>query len=252
MNRDKSASALDGSAVAAVGRSLAAVGGLAVVELLAVRAGTAGWLAVRRPGPASPAEAVDVAVLSALVLVGGWLLVSTVVALAAHLPGRVGGVAQRCSQAWVPTVTRRVAAVLVGAAVGSSLAPVVAAAESGAPMLGPGFAVTRSAPVRSGPLPGWTPSRPVHASAPMARLVAGGGRAAGREVVVHRGDSLWTIARRQLGPGATDAEVAAAWPRWYAANRDVVGPDPGRLQPGQVLTAPGSELVPHQAVGVHP
>ena len=55
---------------------------------------------------------------------------------------------------------------------------------------------------------------------------------------MHRGDTLWSIAARRLGEGATDAEVAAAWPRWYAANRDVVGPDPDLLLPGQVLHAP--------------
>jgi nucleoid-associated protein YgaU len=59
------------------------------------------------------------------------------------------------------------------------------------------------------------------------------------EVVVHRGDSLWSIAARRLGPGASDAEVAAAWPRWYAANRAVIGPDPDLVLPGQRLRVPG-------------
>lgn len=58
-------------------------------------------------------------------------------------------------------------------------------------------------------------------------------------VVVHRGDSLWAIAARHLGPSATDAEIATAWPRWWAANRAVIGPDPDLLLPGQRLTAPG-------------
>jgi LysM repeat protein len=58
-------------------------------------------------------------------------------------------------------------------------------------------------------------------------------------VLVGPGDSLWRIAARALPPGATDAEIAAEWPRWYAANVAVVGPDPGVLHPGQVLRAPG-------------
>jgi nucleoid-associated protein YgaU len=59
-----------------------------------------------------------------------------------------------------------------------------------------------------------------------------------RVVVVRSGDSLWSIAARELGPRATDAQVAAAWPRWYAANADVVGPDPGMIRPGQHLRVP--------------
>jgi nucleoid-associated protein YgaU len=49
---------------------------------------------------------------------------------------------------------------------------------------------------------------------------------------------LWGIAARHLGPDASDAEVAREWPRWHAANRDVVGDDPDLLLPGQVLHAP--------------
>jgi nucleoid-associated protein YgaU len=59
-------------------------------------------------------------------------------------------------------------------------------------------------------------------------------------VVVRRGDTLWGLARRHLRPGATDAEIARAWPFWYAANRAVIGPDPGLLLPGQRLRVPGA------------
>lgn len=57
-------------------------------------------------------------------------------------------------------------------------------------------------------------------------------------VVVHRGDTLWDIAARHLGPAATDAEIAQAWPQWFAANRAVIGPDPDQLAPGQRLRPP--------------
>jgi resuscitation-promoting factor RpfA len=73
---------------------------------------------------------------------------------------------------------------------------------------------------------------------------AGGGTAGApesRAVTVHRGDSLWAIAARELGRDATDAVVAAAWPRWWAANRDVIGDDPDLLYPGQRLAAPGPD-----------
>jgi nucleoid-associated protein YgaU len=59
-----------------------------------------------------------------------------------------------------------------------------------------------------------------------------------REVVVVRGDSLWSIAARHLPAGAPATQVADAVQRWYAANLDVVGDDPDLVRPGQVLVAP--------------
>jgi nucleoid-associated protein YgaU len=55
---------------------------------------------------------------------------------------------------------------------------------------------------------------------------------------VHPGDSLWLITANRLGPHASASAVAAQWPRWYAANRATIGPDPDLLIPGQVLHAP--------------
>ncbi|RJU02931.1 LysM domain-containing protein [Arthrobacter frigidicola] len=57
-------------------------------------------------------------------------------------------------------------------------------------------------------------------------------------VVVRSGDSLWSIAAARLGPLASDAEIAASWPRWYARNASLIGPDPDLLTPGQTLAAP--------------
>ncbi|GMA88466.1 hypothetical protein GCM10025868_37160 [Angustibacter aerolatus] len=57
-------------------------------------------------------------------------------------------------------------------------------------------------------------------------------------MVVRRGDSLWAVAARHLGRGADDVEVLHAWPRWWHTNRDVIGDDPDRLQPGTVLRVP--------------
>lgn len=58
------------------------------------------------------------------------------------------------------------------------------------------------------------------------------------EVVVKQGDSLWSIAARQLGPLASDVDIARHWPKWYAANQQVIGDDPGLIVPGQVLQPP--------------
>src|SRR4051794_28361281 len=49
--------------------------------------------------------------------------------------------------------------------------------------------------------------------------------AAGR-VVVRPGDSLWRISERALPPATPAAQIALTWPRWWTANRTVVGPDP--------------------------
>ncbi|MCU1573315.1 MAG: hypothetical protein JWO93_1397 [Micrococcaceae bacterium] len=57
-------------------------------------------------------------------------------------------------------------------------------------------------------------------------------------VVVQRGDSLWTLTARRLGPTATDVEVAEAWPIWFAINRGTIGDDPNRILPGQILRIP--------------
>ena len=72
------------------------------------------------------------------------------------------------------------------------------------------------------------------AVAPPTRLVA---RAPVRSVEVRAGDSLWSIAERTLGPGATDAAVDAAW-RAVAAANDRVLDDPDLIFPGTELALP--------------
>lgn len=72
----------------------------------------------------------------------------------------------------------------------------------------------------------------------------GGGRTAlppsptVRVVTVRPGDSLWSITRRLLPPGADDASVAAAWPRLHLHNRDRIGADPDLIRPGTRLRVP--------------
>lgn len=65
-------------------------------------------------------------------------------------------------------------------------------------------------------------------------------------VTVRPGDTLWGIASDFLPADADAQEVARAWPRWYAANSDLIGPDPGLIRPGQQLVSPavgdGGEL----------
>ena len=60
-------------------------------------------------------------------------------------------------------------------------------------------------------------------------------------VVVHRGDTLWAIARQRLGPQAEASAIAGSVRRWYAANRAVIGENPDLIKPGQRLTAPSKD-----------
>ncbi|MBT8162517.1 MULTISPECIES: LysM peptidoglycan-binding domain-containing protein [Arthrobacter] len=90
--------------------------------------------------------------------------------------------------------------------------------------------------------PGWQPRQPVTEP---GLLGSGQQRSAEQSdanrqgsVVVQRGDSLWSIAARELGPLASDVEVAIHWPKWYEANRQMIGDDPGHLVPGQILNPP--------------
>ncbi len=100
-----------------------------------------------------------------------------------------------------------------------------------------------SRPTRpAGPAP-TTPSRdPVVPPAHRGTGVPAAGATTGGDgdgaIVVLRGDSLWTIAARHLGPTATPEQISAEWHRWWDANADVIGHDPNVILPGQRLTPP--------------
>jgi nucleoid-associated protein YgaU len=124
---------------------------------------------------------------------------------------------------------------------------------------GPGFAPSPTAP-RPAPSrppvhatteaagPGYVPSAPPPVlDSQRSRLLVPSprvGSATHDLVTVRRGDTLWGLAARHLGAGASDAEVAREWPRWYAANRAVIGDDPDLLVPGQQLRPPGHTAAP--------
>jgi Tfp pilus assembly protein FimV len=110
----------------------------------------------------------------------------------------------------------------------------------------PSSAAAGSAIAAPNPAPAWTPepppARPTTRSGDV-RLVStppAAGRQIDEQVVVRLGDTLWEVAARHLGRDAGPAEIAHEWPRWYAANRSVIGHDPDLLLPGQRLTPPAS------------
>ena len=73
-----------------------------------------------------------------------------------------------------------------------------------------------------------------HQQRPQIRTSRGG--ACGCHIVVV-GDTLWSIASRRLGTDDPQ-QIAAYWPHIYRLNRDVIGPDPNLVRPGQVLELP--------------
>lgn len=99
---------------------------------------------------------------------------------------------------------------------------------------------SRSAPRQPAPTPSpstnarasTSPGQTRHARPGVAPTVSSG------EVLVKPGDCLWLIAAQRLGPDASPAEIAAAWPRWYATNERVIGADPSQVRPGELLQVP--------------
>jgi nucleoid-associated protein YgaU len=88
--------------------------------------------------------------------------------------------------------------------------------------------------------PQWRPSSPVVEPGPLAarRLRTQEPAAEGTEITVRAGDSLWSLSAAELGPFASDVDIAREWPRWYQANRALIGDNPDILRPGQVLRLP--------------
>lgn len=65
-------------------------------------------------------------------------------------------------------------------------------------------------------------------------------------VTVRAGDTLWSIAAAHLPADSRDEEIAAAWPRWFEANRTAIGPDPDLIVPGLRLTVPAPHHAPQE------
>jgi LysM domain len=162
-------------------------------------------------------EAALVRLCSGLALAaGGWLwLVTTITVLAA-----LRGHAQRT--VGVPAPLRRAVLAACGVALTGSL--IAAGPAHATPGRQHEDRAAKSASAIAGlPLPD-------RATAPPAAL-------ARPTVVVAPGDTLWAIAARSLGPGASDADIDAAWRRLYDLNRAEIGPDPDLIRPAQRLEA---------------
>jgi LysM repeat protein len=204
---------------------------------------------------------------AALWLAAAWLALGLLATAGIRLPGAAGRCSAYLSRALLP---RAVRGLLAGSAgLGVLLTPVAAGAATPpvpTPVWPSSPVATQSAPA-SVPPPVWptssapsspapsspapsparpTPAPPRHPPAP-TRPAPVPHTSDPSTVRVRAGDSLWLITARRLGPDASPVEVAAEWPRWYAANKQVVGADPAVIKPGQLLHAPSPTPAPKEA-----
>jgi hypothetical protein len=193
------------------------------------------------------------------------LLLVTLLTLGSRLPGLTGRLLRATLRLAAPVALRRSVEVAlgVGLAVGTVTATPALALERPAvsfelpgssaapdldwPVTEPGRPATRTvdaAPPAPEPrAAGGTRPAPPTAGAPAVRPAATRRPAptAAATVTVRPGDSLWSLVAGDLGPRATDRAVAAAWPSWWQANREVVGDDPDLLLPGTTLVRPSPD-----------
>lgn len=163
-----------------------------------------------------------------LTVIATWLLVgcccwAALICTAAVVEAATGG--RLRATAWVgcPPALRRTVLALAGAALVAS--PGHAYATSSTSASSPAAGSRRSAPQQVLPvLP--VPARPLGA----ARV--------GPRIVVRPGDTLWQLAAARLPATATAAHVCEQVERLHHRNRDLIGPDPDLIHPGQRLVVP--------------
>jgi hypothetical protein len=157
-----------------------------------------------------------------------WLVTSYVVLDAAR-----GRTYHRHGRRGMPGGLRRLVLSACGVAVAGSL---------GQPALAVGHHQHRPHVVVRSPVSGLP--LPERAAVTRHRLAASGSprdEPPGTTVVVARGDTLWSIAARDLPAATPDAVIARRWRSIYAANRARIGPDPDLIVPGLHLRLPGKD-----------
>ncbi len=204
--------------------------GLATALLLAAPSPRGALGSLLSPGAADPAApVVGVVSLLAWTLLA-WLLVVAAVTLAARVPGLSGRLAAAVGRRIAPFAVRRLVATALGLTMGvGALAAAPALADVPLPPTPPTASL-------DWPLAGVGQPTPRIAASPA--VVASTSHGADAPLVVRAGDCLWGIAAAHLPADATDAQIALAWPAWWAANREAIGADPDLIRPGLQLNPP--------------
>lgn len=219
-------------------RRTALLGGIgaAALLLLAAPGPAAAVRALREPIPGDPTA--PVVALGSLLgwLLTAWLLATVALTAAGHLPGMAGRAGRVVARRVAPATVRRTVEVALGLTVAVGVVGASPAAASPGPAAPAPAAVSLDWAAAPQPT---TPATDLDWTATPAADAA---------VVVTPGDSLWAIAEQDLaartGGTPTEAEVAQAWPSWWAANRDTVGDDPDLIQPGLRLEPPAEGSAP--------
>ena len=209
--------------------------------------GAADALASARAGTATFEELVvtSCAVLAWLGCV--WIASVVVLVAVTAAPGVAGRIATRWCTALAPAIARHMVRSALGlAALAAPIAATAPVAATPAATTSTTSAASTEQPSPStlpdvGRPPVGSPDDAAQAPDPPDDVTAGD---AAVTITVEPGDSLWAIADHHIGPRATDRQVAAEWPRWFAANRDEIGPDPNHIVPGTMLRAPPTHDAP--------
>ncbi len=244
---------------AGLGLVTGAVTCMATAWLLAHTAASA-WSQVRQPAP-DPDE--GIALVAALAGLGicAWLaMATTLTAIAAaitrvrHTVETLGPVGRRLhavAEAVTPPTIRRVVSVVAGVTLVAGAVPAQAASGSPTRAEMPSVAWFQDAPAVSARASSGPGSPSGHPGVSVDWVAGSGDEPAAAPgplappptVVVQPGDTLWSVAAAHLPPGPDRGQaraIASAWPLWFAANRQVIGPDPDQIIPGQRLVDPGS------------
>lgn len=246
------------AAVALATSSLVAAAALGSTFLSAARDA---WTAIAAAGPAGPADGILLMAGMGGALLSLWLGLGMTLSALSALPGALGHVCRRLAARIAPAAVRKVVAFVLGTTLTAALIPgtavadsrhesgraaVVAAASYEVKAVGAVNGLFNGVAVAAPDASFRFVSDPPHVmntmdAAPPPEWSMDRRESPQQGVVVLRGDSLWSIAARHLGPGTTAAEITTEWHRWLSANRDVIGADPNLILPGQELLAPAPQ-----------
>lgn len=256
------------AAIALASASLAAAAALGSIFLSTA---LDAWAAIAAAGPAGPADGILLITGLGGILLSLWLGLGVTLSALSALPGALGHTCRQLAGRVAPAAVRKVVAFILGTTLTAALIPgtaladtagishealhgAVAATAQQARHTTIGLAVVApdasfrfvSGPADNtdaAPSAAWSADRPASSErydTPARSASQQRPSSAQDHIVVLRGDTLWSIAAHHLGPAPSAADIEAEWPRWLAANRDVIGDDANLILPGQLLRRPPS------------